>query len=126
MGILDTELKFLKGVGETRASLLAKELGIVTFRDLLYHFPFRYTDRSRFYSISEFVGNDMPSVQVRGSFTGFSVEGEGMKERLVGYFTDGHRFMQIVWFSGIKRLQSTLQTGRTYILFGKPQIFRES
>ena len=51
--ILDSEIKFLPGVGPKRALLLEKELGVRTFRDLLYTFPFRYVDRSRFYAISE-------------------------------------------------------------------------
>ena len=51
--ILDSDIKFLQGVGPKRAQLLEKELGIRTFRDLLYTFPFRYVDRSKFYAISE-------------------------------------------------------------------------
>ena len=49
--ILDSEIKFLPGVGPRRAELLQKELGINTFRDMLYTFPFRYVDRSKFYSV---------------------------------------------------------------------------
>ena len=33
--ILDSEIKFLPGVGPKRAQLLEKELGIRVFRDLL-------------------------------------------------------------------------------------------
>ena len=54
-----TDVKFLKGVGPKRAELLARELGIHTLYDLLYHFPTHYIDRSRFYSIVSFTG-DMP------------------------------------------------------------------
>ena len=43
--ILDTEIKYLPGIGPKRAELLGKELGIFTFRDMLYFFPFRYIDR---------------------------------------------------------------------------------
>ena len=51
--ILDRDIKYLPGIGEKRAALLDKELGIRTFRDMLYTFPYRYIDRSRVYSISE-------------------------------------------------------------------------
>ena len=51
--MLQTDIKFLSGVGPKRAELLGKELRIETFGDLLYHFPYRYIDRSRFYKISE-------------------------------------------------------------------------
>ena len=49
----DTEIKFLKGIGEARAKLLASELEISDFRGLLEYYPFRYADRSRFYRIAE-------------------------------------------------------------------------
>ena len=51
--ILDNDIQFLSGVGERRARLLRSELGIRTLGDLLYHFPFRYIDRSRIWRIGE-------------------------------------------------------------------------
>jgi ATP-dependent DNA helicase RecG len=42
---LDTNVKFLKGIGERRAELLER-LGIRTARDLLWHLPHRYVDAS--------------------------------------------------------------------------------
>lgn len=44
---LDTEVKFLKGVGPQRATLLASR-GIRTVAELLDYLPFRYEDRIRF------------------------------------------------------------------------------
>ena len=49
----DTPIEYLKGVGPQKAELLQKELTIFTFGDLLQHYPFRYEDRTRFYTISE-------------------------------------------------------------------------
>ena len=49
--ILDTEIKFLPGVGPKRAELLEKELNVRTFSDLLFFAPFRYVDRSKFYAV---------------------------------------------------------------------------
>jgi ATP-dependent DNA helicase RecG len=42
---LDTNVKFLKGIGERRAEQLDR-LGIRTARDLLWHLPHRYIDAS--------------------------------------------------------------------------------
>ncbi|HUR92996.1 MAG TPA: ATP-dependent DNA helicase RecG [Gemmatimonadales bacterium] len=42
---LDTNVKFLKGIGERRAEQLER-LGIRTARDLLWHLPHRYIDAS--------------------------------------------------------------------------------
>ena len=100
------DIRFLKGVGDARAKLLREELGIRTFRDLLYTFPFRYVDRSRFYKIAEFEGDNMPNVQVKGKFKRFIKEGEGVRTRLIGIFHDGERFLEVVWFHRIKSIQN--------------------
>lgn len=119
----DTNIKFLKGVGESRAKDLAKEFEIHTFRDMLYNFPFRYVDKSRFYKIRELQG-EMPSVQIRGAFLNFSTEGEGARERLKGLFSDGDKLMECVWFSRVKTIKSLYKTGVPYIIFGKPSEYR--
>lgn len=119
----DSELMYLKGVGEKRAKLLSEELGLHTFRDLLHYFPFRHIDRSRFYKIKEFNG-EMPLLQVKGKFIKFTVEGEGARKRLVGIFTDGQSLMQCVWFSKVNALKDAYKTGVEYVIFGKPNVYR--
>lgn len=118
----ELDIKFLKGIGPKRAELLGKQLGIKTYRDLLFHFPTRYLDRSSFYSISQFQEN-MPHVQVKGRFIAMSIQGEGAKTRLVGVFTDGKTTMEVVWFRRIKQLKESYHTGSEYIIFGKPELF---
>ena len=118
----ELDIKFLKGIGPKRAELLSKQLGIRTYRDLLFHFPTRYLDRSSFYSISQFE-EGMPHVQVKGRFIAMSVQGEGAKTRLVGVFTDGRTTMEVVWFKRIKQIKESYHTGNEYILFGKPEPF---
>lgn len=119
----DTEIKFLKGVGEVRAKLFASELGVCTFRDLLDYFPFRYVDRSKFYHIRELQG-DMPMLQIKGHFLNFSTEGEGKTKRYRGAFTDGSFMMDVVWFSGIKRISEMYRPMKEYVLFGKPTQYK--
>lgn len=121
--ILDTDIKFLKGIGPRRADLLEKNLGIRTYRDMLYHFPTSYIDRSTIRRISDFSGADMPSVQVRGRFVSFTVQGEGAKTRLVGLFSDGSGLMEVVWFQRIKAMREHYHTATDYIVFGKPAEF---
>ena len=50
--VLQTPITYLKGVGPGRADMLGRELGIDTYQDLLYHFPHRYIDKSRFYNMA--------------------------------------------------------------------------
>ena len=62
---LDTPIEFLKGVGSVRAEVLKKELEIFTFNDLIQHYPFRYVDRTKIYTIRE-VNEQMPYIQLKG------------------------------------------------------------
>lgn len=120
--ILDSDIKFLPGVGPRRAELLGKELGIFTFRDMLYTFPFRYVDRSKFYSIRE-IDSEAAYIQLRGRVTRFDLTGAERKRRLVVDFTDGTGTVQLVFFQGIKWVADRLKKDGEYIVFGKPSLF---
>ncbi|TCN67711.1 ATP-dependent DNA helicase RecG [Acetobacteroides hydrogenigenes] len=120
--VLDSEIKFIPGVGPKRAQLLEKELGIRTFKDLLYTFPFRYVDRSKFYLISE-LHPDMPYIQLKGKFVRFETVGNGRSARYLGYFSDGRSSIEVVWFQGVKWVKDKYKIGVEYVLFGKPTAF---
>lgn len=122
-GLRRMDIKFLRGIGPKRAELLEKNLGIKTYYDLLFHFPTHYIDRRSIYRIIDFAGEDMPSLQVKGKFISFTVQGEGAKTRLVGLFSDGSAVMEVVWFQRIKTLRQLYHTATEYILFGKPSNF---
>ena len=116
------DIKFLSGVGPKRAEMLAKQLDIHSFRDLLYYFPFRYIDRSSIYKIANLQG-DMPYIQLKGRFLGFTAHGEGARRRLHALFNDGSGTIEVVWFNRVKYIQENYHTGVEYILFGKPTMF---
>lgn len=122
--MLDSEIKYLAGVGPRRAELLEKELGIRTFRDMLYTFPFRYIDRSRFCAVRD-IDSSSAYIQLRGRITGVSTVGEGRKARLVAKFTDGTGSIDLVFFKGIKWMQDKLKAGQEYVVFGKPSAFNQ-
>lgn len=117
------DIKYLRGVGPKRSELLAKELDIHTYYDLLYYFPFRYVDRSTIHRIADLEG-DVPYVQLRGRFISFATQGEGARRRLNALFTDGTGTIEVVWFNRVKSIQESLHTGVEYVIFGKPQLFR--
>ncbi|MDR1416457.1 MAG: ATP-dependent DNA helicase RecG [Prevotellaceae bacterium] len=119
--ILDTEVKFLPGVGPKRAELLQKELNICTFGDLLYHFPFRYVDKTRIYAIRE-VNEDLPYVLLKGKIVGFR-EVNAKQKRLIAIFADSTGSIELVWFKGITFIQKNLHAGSFYTIFGKPTSF---
>lgn len=120
--ILDSDIKYLPGVGPKRAELLEGELGIKCFRDLLYNFPFRYVDRSKFYAVRE-IDSTSAYVQLRGRITQVSKVGEGRSERLVAKFTDGTGYIDLVFFKGIRWIEGKLKPSEEYIVFGKPTIY---
>ena len=122
---LDNSVKFVSGVGETRARLLEKELGIITIGDLLRHYPFRYIDRTKIYSIGD-ITEDMSSslVQFRGRVTGVAYAGTGRKQRFSVYVSDASGSAELTWFHGIKWMENRVEVGREYLIFGRPSFYR--
>lgn len=114
-----TSIEFLKGVGPQRAALLNKELSIFTFGDLIQHYPFRYEDRTKFYSIAE-VHDEMPYVQVKGKIKKKEIIGTGFKKRLVATLADQSSEIELVWFQGISWIYEKIIPGVEYVAFGKP------
>lgn len=121
--ILEQDIMYLPGVGPSRKKLLSEELGIYTFEDLLYYYPYKYIDRSKVYRISELTG-DMPFVQICGRILSFETfDMEPRKERVVAHFSDGHGIMDLVWFNGGKYVKKTYLVGKQYVVFGRPAVF---
>ena len=120
--LLDTEIKFLPGVGPKRAELLAEEADIHTFRDLVYYFPYRYIDKTRFYTVSE-LDTDMQYVQLKGKIRRFSTEGGGTAKRLTADFYDETGMVRLVWFKGQRWVLNAYKIEKEYIIFGKPTLF---
>lgn len=123
MDLLGQDIQYLPGVGPSRKKILATELGINTFGDLLMYFPYKYVDRSRLYSIKELTG-DMPFIQVKGRILSFETFEMGpRKERVVAHFSDGTAVMDLTWFNGGKFAKKNYKVHTDYIVFGKPTVF---
>jgi ATP-dependent DNA helicase RecG len=118
----ETPIEYLKGVGPQRAALLNKELNIFTYGDLIQHYPFRYEDRTRFFSVAE-IHTEMPYVQLKGKITGKEIIGGGHKKRMVCYFQDQTGEIELVWFQGISWIAGKINIGGEYVVFGKPNKF---
>ena len=115
-------ITYLSGVGPKKAEVLQKEASIVSYEDLLYYFPYKYMDRSRFYHVSEITSN-MPYIQLKGKILSFEQLGEGRTKRLIGKFSDGSGTIDLVWFKGLNFVLSKLKINEEYIVFGKPSEF---
>ena len=123
--ILQSSVKYVTGVGEARARLLEQELGIFTVGDLLRHYPFRYIDRTKIYTIDSIDESMATSlVQFRGRVTGVAYAGEGRRQRFSAYVSDATGSAELTWFHGIKWIEKSIEVGREYIIFGRPSFFR--
>ena len=123
---LDNNVKYVAGVGEARAKLLEKELGILSIGDLLRHYPFRYIDRTKIYSIGELNENMNTSlVQLRARVTGIGYAGAGRKQRFSAFVSDSTGSAELIWFQGIKWIEKSIEVGREYLIFGRPSFFRD-
>ena len=122
MSTLYDDIQFLPGVGPKRADLFKTELRIFTLWDLLNFLPFRYIDRSKFFSISELMPTQN-AVQVQGRFISKQTSGYGAKAYLKAIFTDGTGRMEVTWFKGIKWIEPAIKPNVDYVLFGKVNEF---
>lgn len=117
---LQTSIEYLKGVGPQRAALLRTELGIYTFFDLLYHFPFRYVDRSSYQQVRD-VAQTEGFIQLKGKIVGIQETGVGRNKRLTAKFQDETGMIDLMWFQGFKWILPSLKPNTLIQVFGRPK-----
>ncbi|WP_297122929.1 ATP-dependent DNA helicase RecG [uncultured Porphyromonas sp.] len=122
MSFLTTPLADLPGLGTKRAQLIAEELDLHTYRDLLYYIPYRYADRRVIYPIGSLMPS-MSEVQVEGILQPFSAPSLGRKSSLSARLMDDTGELLLVWFKGYNYIQRSLTPGCKYIVYGKLQLF---
>ncbi|HEX6333280.1 MAG TPA: ATP-dependent DNA helicase RecG, partial [Flavisolibacter sp.] len=120
--ILSQPIEYLKGVGPQRADLLKKELGIFTYSDLLFHFPYRHIDKTKITPISH-LRPDMDFAQVRGKLWYTETSGNKGGKRLIGYLKDDSGVLELTWFRGISWIEKMLKTDQVYTVFGRVGFF---
>lgn len=114
---LQTSIEYLKSVGPSRAEILTKELNISTWSDLLYHFPFRYVDKTIIGSIADAIASGEPS-QFVAKVTNISLTKGRFKKRLNVTLFDGKTTLKAVWFQGAKWVVEKLSLGSQYLFYG--------
>ncbi len=113
----------MKGVGPTRSSALQAELGLFTLGDLLEYFPFRYNDRSQIVRIRD-IQSDSTAIQIEGKITAIREIGTGKAKRVTALLTDETGEMELVWFKGLKYILQSVRVNSSYIVYGKPTLFK--
>lgn len=123
---INTPITYVPGVGPKKAATLLAEMGVRTVGDMLACYPYRYVDRTRFYTISDCGKVDENTyIQLRGRIVQYDEVGEGRSRRFVARFADGTGMMELVWFKGIRFIEEKLRVNVDYIVFGKPSLFNQ-
>ena len=119
MAALNTDIRYIKGVGEARAKALAK-LGVTDLRSLLTYFPRAYEDRRAYKKIADLVPGEMSCVcGVVAGEAKLSRIRKGLdlvKLRVV----DESGALELTYFNQ-SYLKNTFHTGETYVFYGRAE-----
>jgi len=114
---MDTELRYIKGIGEAREKLLVK-LGIRTLRDLVVYFPRAYEDRTQFKAIGALIAGETLCVRAMAAasprLTHIRRGLDIVKLRAV----DDTGALEITFFNQ-SFVKDAILPGETYVFYGK-------
>lgn len=110
------------GIGDKKASILAKELGLFTLKDLFEYYPYRYVDKSRFIKIAEVRSAEVYTLLL-GKVIAKQIVGGTKSQRLVVRLADETGSIEMVFFRGIRWINESIDIGAIYVVFGKPNYF---
>ncbi len=118
LGVLQTPLRFLKGIGPKRAEELEK-FGLKSVEDLLYHLPFRYEDRRQIKKISDaMIGREETFVgEIRGLQKKYNPRRRA--QLLVGSLIDDTGNLGLLWYRAPAYLSDSLTRGQRLLVHGK-------
>lgn len=109
-------------MGPLRGDMLRKDLNILTFRDLLEHYPIRHIDKTKVTLISS-IDSETEFTQVSGRLVYVDIMGEKHSRRLIAHLKDSSGTLELTWFQGINWIEKALKEGEYYLVYGKPSFF---
>ena len=120
---LQTNVQMVKGVGPSRAELLAQR-GIYTLEDLLNYLPFRYEDRIHFSKIKDVQPNGIYTLRAK-VMSGQAVRGMYGRDAIYHLLVqDDTGSLPCKFFHG-GYLEGRLKAGQELILHGKVEIDKQ-
>ncbi len=115
---LDSELRYLKGVGPRGAELLAG-LGLKRVQDLLFHLPLRYEDRTRVTALRDLREGRPALVVCRVEANRIKF---GRRRSLLITVTDEASFLLLRFFHFNAAQQAQIKPGTWLRCFGEPRL----
>jgi ATP-dependent DNA helicase RecG len=118
----ETQLQFLKGVGEGRARVL-QDAGLDTVRDLLWFFPLRYEDRRHPTRIADLGRSIDVPVLLRGRVVSAQARVSPRKRMKLfeAVLDDGTASVKMIWFNQAY-LADQIKQGDRLAVFGAPRV----
>ncbi len=117
MADLQTDVRYIKGIGEARAKALSK-LGIATLQDLIGYFPRRYEDRTMTRSIRELELGETVCVRAMIAQDPTANRISGGRTVVKARAVDDSGALDLTFFNQEYR-KNSLHRGETYIFCGK-------
>ena len=116
--VLQTPLRFLKGVGPKRAEELEK-FGLKSVEDLLYHLPFRYEDRRQIKKVRDAtIGREESFVgEIRGLQKKYNPRRRA--QLVAGSLIDDTGILGLLWYRAPTYLSNSLALGQRLLVHGK-------
>lgn len=128
MSFYDTDIKFVKGIGEKRAQLFKKRLGLFTLQDLITHYPRAYEDWTNLSRIDEIPFNENVCIKAKiSSEIQKKITRTKKIETYQFYIYDRTGQIRVTLFNN-KYLADSLKQEEEYLFYGKVKwsgVFRE-
>ncbi|EYU15390.1 ATP-dependent DNA helicase RecG [Photorhabdus aegyptia] len=108
-------LTSLRGVGASQAAKLAK-IGLVNLQDLLLHFPLRYEDQTRLYTINDLLPDISATVTGEILRTDVTVS---RRRTLICKISDGTGVLTLRFFNFSAAMRNNLAKGKQVVVYGE-------
>ena len=117
MADLNTDIRYIKGVGETRAKAFEK-LGVFTLGDLIAYYPRRWEDRSQLYPIRDLPEGEYACCKAMIAQPPTTARIRGGQTLVQVRAVDEGGVLDVSFFHQEYR-KTALHPGETYIFYGK-------
>lgn len=114
---LDTQVKYIKGIGDARAAAFSR-LGIETVGDLLGFYPKKYEERGKIISVKDALDGELCSVEITVCETSVPKYIKSNMNVFRSVARDDSGFVELVYFNA-PFMAKTLIKGRKFRAYGR-------